>query len=93
MQESPHHGDQTPSQRFIDELGAVTETLGQRLGATGHHPQGALTPDDEGELRMAVTAHGGKVIVSFGKPVAWLGLRPRDARQFATMLSEWADKA
>jgi len=37
-----------------------------RLGGFTH---GALTPDDAGELRYAVTASGGKVIVAFGTPV------------------------
>ena len=52
-----------------------------------------MTPDDEGELRLAVTTQAGKVILAFGKPIAWLGMSPREARQMADALNEWAAKA
>ena len=81
MQESEHHGDRwfkeaaeqaktlETIEQLIEQLTAATKAAGIPLGATDHFPQGALTPDDEGELRLAVTAPGGKVILAFGKPI------------------------
>lgn len=65
----------------------------ERFGATGRHPRGKLNDDDEGELRLGITHKGGKVILDFGKPVAWLGLDPSDARSLAAMLNQHADAA
>lgn len=100
MQETPHHGDRwfkeaADQAKVRETINAIAGQLKERAhtGATDAFPEGALTPDDEGELRFAITAHSGKVIVTFGKPVAWLGLTPRIARQFAKALNEWADKA
>jgi hypothetical protein len=53
----------------------------REIGATGAFPQGRLTDDDEGELKMAVGFDklSGLVRVEFGKPVAWLALPPENA--------------
>lgn len=48
---------------------------------------------DESELRLAVGNDGGKVILAFGTPVAWLGMDPDDARRVAQLLIERADLA
>jgi hypothetical protein len=64
-----------------------------KLGATGNFPQGKLHQSDEGELQLAFMVKDGKVIVNFGKPVAWLGLAPADARQFAVFLMKRANEA
>lgn len=55
------------------------------LGATNVHPQGHVGDDDQGELRMAVGYDKlmGIVRLEFGKPVAWLGLPPPEARALA----------
>jgi hypothetical protein len=50
-----------------------------RLGATGEYPQGKLTREDEGEIRIATTSKDGKVILAFGKKIAWVGFTPQDA--------------
>jgi hypothetical protein len=62
------------------------------VGATGEFPQGKLDDDDQGELRMAVGYDklDGIVRVEFGKPVAWLGLPPPEARQLAALLLQHA---
>ena len=67
----------------------------QKLGATGEFPKGKLTNDDEGELKMAVGIHPqtGKVIVDFGKPVAWIGMDARDALQLASFIRKRALEA
>lgn len=58
------------------------------FGATGNFPQGKLNDSDEGELRLGVAYDklDGIVRVEFGKPVAWLGLPPEQAIEFAKLL-------
>lgn len=60
----------------------------REFGATGSFPQGKVEDADEGELRMGVAYDklNGIVRVQFGKPVAWLGLPPPEARQLAQLL-------
>ena len=102
MQEPEHHGDrwfkeavnQGELRETVEALkSAVKKVTGIPLGATGNFPHGAMTPDDEGELRMVVTARGGKVIIAFGKEIEWLGLTPRKARELADLLNEYAADA
>ena len=54
-------------------------------GATGKFPHGKLGRSDEGELRVAVARDEqyGLVRVEFGKPVAWLAMKPEHAIEFA----------
>ncbi len=61
------------------------------FGATGEFPHGKLNADDEGALRMGVTSDGMVVRVDFGKPVAWFGLPPAEARALAGLLLKHAD--
>ncbi len=72
----------------FEELKAFKPWNKRALGATGKFPQGKLQDDDEGELRMAIAYDklNGIVRVEFGKPVAWLGLPPPEAIQFARLL-------
>lgn len=58
----------------------------QRLGATGEFPQGHLTPEDEGEIRMGVTVFDGKVVVDFGTPTTWVGMDAEQARGLGELL-------
>lgn len=95
MQETPHHGDRwfkemADQAKARETIAAIAGQLKEQasLGATDSFPEGSLTPDDKGELRFAITSIGGKVIVTFGTPVEWLGLTPRIARQFAQALNE-----
>lgn len=57
-----------------------------RLGATGEFPQGKLVPEDEGELQLAIAEVEGRVVINFGKPISWIGMRPEEARMLANML-------
>src|SRR5258705_11926092 len=96
MQEDEHHGDrwfeeavqQAKVVETIQAMKAETRTQGTPLGETGRFTHGALTPDDEGELRYAVTAIGGKVSLAFGKPVEGIGRTPRMAHQLADGLNK-----
>jgi hypothetical protein len=56
------------------------------LGATGEFPQGKLTPEDEGEIRIGVTVFNGKVVVDFGEPTTWFGMDPKQARSIGELL-------
>lgn len=62
------------------------------LGATGRFPEGRLTPEDEGELRMGVTTEREKIILAFGKPVAWIGFSVEQARKVANALYDRANE-
>lgn len=64
-----------------------------RIGATGNFPEGKLNAHDEGELQMAIAHKDGKILIQFGKPIAWLGLGPEHARQLAKLLKMHADQA
>jgi hypothetical protein len=76
-----HHGDDIDTLRKF--LG-----LPDGLGATGRFPLGQLNPDDEGEIQVAVAADPKhqKVVIDFGKPVAWIGFTPDQARELGEML-------
>jgi len=52
-----------------------------RLGASGKFPYGQIDYTDEGQITIAVAYDriDGLVRLTFGKPVAWLGLSPQEA--------------
>lgn len=58
----------------------------QKLGATGNYPQGKLNEHDEGELRAGIAIQGDKIIINFGKPIAWLAMTKQEAKTFAELL-------
>jgi hypothetical protein len=76
------------------EIQKLMQEMAERehFGATGKYPGGKLTSHDEGELAFGVTAYHGKVIVSFGKPVASLGMSPDEARRLALALRKRANE-
>lgn len=63
------------------------------LGPTGDYPGGRFCPDDEGGLELGLAANSGRVIVRFGAPVEWIGLRGADARELAAALTDKAAEA
>lgn len=87
-----HHGqDEGPIPEFVQQFRDMArQDLRQALGDTGAYPQGALTKDDEGELRFAVGVKDGKVVLDFGKPTAWIGFDADQAIQIAMMLVKHA---
>lgn len=68
----------------------MREILG--LGATGKYPNGKLDEHDEGEIKIAIAADPANrcVRIDFGKPVAFIGFTPEQAREIADMLTEKA---
>jgi len=78
----------------IQSLRDIFEKDGNKLGATDSFPEGKIDPNDEGEIRFAVAADGGKVILDFGeKPVSWVGMPAETAREVADLLRRHADAA
>jgi len=59
-----------------------------QLGATGRYPQGKLNEHDEGEIAFAIAADpkNKKVLIDFGKPVAFIGMDKSQAIQLGQML-------
>jgi hypothetical protein len=62
----------------------------EELGGTGEFPDGKIDPTDEGELKIALSHAEGRVLVHFGKPVAWIGLDKSTAIALATGLLKHA---
>ena len=63
-----------------------------RLGETGEHPDGKLNEDDEGALRIGVTADDGVLKIIFGKPVTWVGMPKEVAINLARAILNQAEK-
>ncbi len=68
---------------------ALLDTTGF-VGATGLHPQGKLTPQDEGGIQFRVGSENGKVVLDFGTPVHWVGMDAQQAADLASSLMKWA---
>jgi len=79
---SHHSEDITPEMRDLVKQ--------MQLGATKQFPEGHLNQQDEGEIRLAVTHESGKVIVHFGKPIAWVGFGREQAIVLADLLIKHA---
>jgi hypothetical protein len=67
--------------------------MNNELGLTGEFPDGKLNDSDEGGLRIAVGIEDGRVVMTFGTPVAWIGASPQDAADLATLIIVNARKA
>lgn len=68
--------------------------MDEKLGTTGDFPEGKLTEEDKGGLRLAVGTHRGKVIIDFGEqPIAWFSMNTNDARKFALFIIGRANEA
>lgn len=97
-----HHGDRFQNEfngydNLADELKKaegrnIADLINnEKLGATGKFPEGKLNDNDEGEIKMAVGVENKKVIINFGKQVAWVGFSSEQARELAESLSKKAD--
>ncbi len=71
---------------FIKRLRENSESLNEKLGKTHQHPEGRLTPQDEGAIKFAVGVKDGKVIIDYGTPVSWIGMPPEQAMELAQLL-------
>lgn len=93
-----HHG-QDPKQfegfkgdfKDITDPSRLMETFRKppippNLGATGNFPDGKITNDDEGEIRIGITTKDDTVVLDFGKPVAWIGFTKEQAKEIGELL-------
>ena len=79
------------SSEMADAMRKQLEDMLPNVGATGKFPQGHLSPEDEGELALAIGIMDGKIILNFGKPVLWIGFDREQAKQLAEMIYDKAD--
>lgn len=86
-----HHGD-SPSP-LPEELGRKLTGQDAHLGATGRFPEGKLIAHDEGEIQFSVGLHQGKVVLDFGKSVAWVGMSGNQAIDLGNVLLKWGRRA
>ena len=65
-----------------------------KLGPTGQFPEGKISTDDEGELKIALVPDQKHRIVRmlFGTQVSWLALPASVARELAGGLLKFADE-
>lgn len=92
-----HHGRDPFNEADVPEEGArlraMREHLLSSIGATGQFPDGKMHKSDEGELSFAVSMRAGKIVVEFGKPVAWIGFLPDQAQELGMLLIKRAAQA
>jgi len=77
----------------VDErvLREQTEQFG--LGATGQRPDGpAIVPEDEGELKVAMSIIKERIVVNFGKDVSFIAMTAEQALDMARLLVQWSVK-
>jgi hypothetical protein len=74
--------------QFDDRMKREAEELG--LGATGEFPHGKSGEHDEGGLNAALTTLGGKLVLNFGKSVAWVAMTKAEALALGRLLIERA---
>lgn len=92
-----HHGDRPFDTLDTEAAERMSKLLSEHrqsaLGATGEFPEGKLSAHDEGEIRFAIGHQRGKVVLEFGKPVAWVGMDPNQAIALASSLIAHAKRA
>lgn len=76
-------------ERAQDEADEADPTF----GATGRHPEGKFTEEDEGQIRFGVAEKDGKVVLDFGKKVQWIAATPEQAKDLAGSLLNKAREA
>jgi hypothetical protein len=86
-----HHGTSDDRERINEAMQRLFDQVQGK--AKRAYPEGRMSAEDDGELAFAVgiDAKSGTVVLNFGKPVAWMGMGPGDARRLAQMLIEKAD--
>lgn len=62
------------------------------VGPTGKFPEGKLTKKDEGEYRFMMAVVKNKVVMNFGKPIAWIAMDRDEAFRVARALRKHAKK-
>jgi hypothetical protein len=78
-------GDVPEFERLHKLMRDLLNTTGFR-GAVGSYPDGVLRKGDSGLIQFAIGEQDGKVVIDFGTPVAWMGMTPQQAADFASSL-------
>ena len=65
-------------------------TIDAIWGPVGGFPRGKLSPDDKGELAIAIGVQGDCVAIWFGTEVAWIAMPPDEAITFAQSIIDKA---
>ena len=55
-------------------------------GPTGTYPQGKLNPKDEGALAIGFRVEHGKLVMEFGKEIAWFAMDKATATAMLAVL-------
>jgi hypothetical protein len=93
---SHHSSNENDDEMYASIRAALAKQMDEAkeaIGPTGRFPLGKLTRSDEGGIKMAVASVGSKIVIDFGKPVAWVGLTAIEARGLAELLIKHADGA
>ena len=91
-----HHSDDVPTGEARRQMNEIfSQKPPANLGATGRFPDGKLIDADQGEIAFAVGSDPktGKVVIEFGKPVAWVGMSAQQASELAESLSSHSLRA
>lgn len=80
-----HHGSDLPDRM-------AQESLRKQFGPTNRFPEGKLNDTDEGEIQFGVSHDPAsrKVVLNFGKPVAWIGMNAAQAMELSACLRKHA---
>jgi len=54
------------------------------------YPDGKITPGDEGQIKIEISAHDGKILVDFGTSIKWIGFTPEQAIEVGQCLIQQA---
>jgi len=77
-------------QEMADKLEGFYER--GEVGPTNKFPEGKLTEKDEGEYRFMMAVIKNKVVINFGKPIAWIAMDRDEAFGLAKALRKHAKK-
>jgi hypothetical protein len=95
-----HHGENSEaltkamqlfSERMSQARAIQQDATSLGLGPTGKYPDGQLNEDDQGQIRIAIGQQNGKVVMSFGRPIAWIGFTKEEAKEIGTALIKSAE--
>jgi hypothetical protein len=77
---------------FNGTFPTTSEMMGFNPWNKRPYPSGQLNSEDEGALTLAIGEENGALVISMGKPTAWLGMPPEQAIHFAEVIRSRAEK-
>ncbi len=70
----------------------MADELNGPLGSTGKFPNGMASPDDSGQLRMAIYRRGDLVVMQFGTYIDWFANNAAGTRNLANKMLKLCDE-